>query len=231
LIDSCTHFRFCLPCATEWTIHDIVRFFGSIRIEGQTNGRPIKENGVLFWVGIEGQTNGRPIKENGYSAYCTPISHRTARALSTTRYVLRLLHTNFFTNSQHVPVPVYIYDTRTIHVRYTYDTRTIGSDRIGSNHSLWFDAGTYDVRNGDRDLKKGKRQKENNTWDSNVVPHRSTNQARTCLTSLSGREAVLSCWYGRSQNVNLSQPLQSNISFYQISQSIKYAMEKVPGTV
>ena len=39
---------------------------------------------------------------------------------------------------------------------------------------------------------------ENNTWDSNVVPHRSTNQARTCLTSLSGREAVLSCWYGRS---------------------------------
>jgi hypothetical protein len=55
--------------------------------------------------------------------------------------------------------------------------------------------------------KKGIRQKENNTWDSNVVPHRSTNQARTCLTSLSGREAVLSCWYGRSQNVVLSQPL------------------------
>jgi hypothetical protein len=128
----------------------------------------------------------------------------------------------------------YPYDSRTIHVRYTYDrigSDRIGSDRIGSNHSLWFDAGTYDVRNGDRDLKKGKRQKENNTWDSNVVPHRSTNQARTCLTSLSGREAVLSCWYGRSQNFNLSQPLQSNISFYQISQSIKYAMEKVPGTV
>jgi hypothetical protein len=41
-------------------------------------------------------------------------------------------------------------------------------------------------------------KKENNTWDSNVVPHRSTNQARTCLTSLSRREAVLSCWYGRS---------------------------------
>ena len=42
-------------------------------------------------------------------------------------------------------------------------------------------------------------QKENNTQDSNVVPHRSTNWARTCLTSLSRREAVLSCWYGRSQ--------------------------------
>ena len=41
-------------------------------------------------------------------------------------------------------------------------------------------------------------KKENNPWDSNVVPHRSTNQARTCLTSLSRREAVLSCWYGRS---------------------------------
>lgn len=31
-----------------------------------------------------------------------------------------------------------------------------------------------------------------------MVPHRSTNRARTCLTSLSRREAVLSCWYGRS---------------------------------
>ena len=43
------------------------------------------------------------------------------------------------------------------------------------------------------------RKKENNTRDSNVVPHRSTNRARACLTSLSRREAVLSCWYGRSQ--------------------------------
>ena len=30
-----------------------------------------------------------------------------------------------------------------------------------------------------------------------MVPHRSTNRARCCLTSLSGREAVLSTWYGR----------------------------------
>ena len=35
-------------------------------------------------------------------------------------------------------------------------------------------------------------KKENNTRDSNVVPHRSTNRARQCLTSLSRREAVLS---------------------------------------
>ena len=40
--------------------------------------------------------------------------------------------------------------------------------------------------------------KKNNTWYSNVVPHRSTNRARRCLTSLSRREAVLSPWYGRS---------------------------------
>lgn len=32
------------------------------------------------------------------------------------------------------------------------------------------------------------------TWS----PHRSTNRAQTGLTSLSEREAVLSCWYGRS---------------------------------
>ena len=44
-----------------------------------------------------------------------------------------------------------------------------------------------------------RRQKQkNNTRDSNVVPHRSTNLARQCLTSLSRREAVLSLWYGRS---------------------------------
>ena len=41
-------------------------------------------------------------------------------------------------------------------------------------------------------------KQKNNTVDSNVVPHRSTNTARACLTSLSGREAVLSCLYGRS---------------------------------
>ena len=43
---------------------------------------------------------------------------------------------------------------------------------------------------------------KNNTWDSNVVPHRSTNQARQCLTSLSRREAVLSLLYGRSCFLN-----------------------------
>ena len=45
-----------------------------------------------------------------------------------------------------------------------------------------------------------KTQKEINIRDSNVVPHRSTNLTRTCLTSLSRREAVLSCWYGRSRH-------------------------------
>jgi hypothetical protein len=54
-------------------------------------------------------------------------------------------------------------------------------------------------RTTSREAKEGgsKRQK-NNTRDSNVVPHRSTNLARRCLTSLSRREAVLSSWYGRS---------------------------------
>ncbi len=35
------------------------------------------------------------------------------------------------------------------------------------------------------------KEQKNNTRDSNVVPHRSTNLARQCLTSLSRREAVL----------------------------------------
>ena len=48
----------------------------------------------------------------------------------------------------------------------------------------------------------GRRRKKNNTWDSNVVPHRSTGRARQCLTSLSRREAVLSLWYGPSYQTN-----------------------------
>ena len=40
--------------------------------------------------------------------------------------------------------------------------------------------------------------------DSNVVPHRSTNKSRSCLTSLSRREAVLSWLYGPScQNMQV----------------------------
>ena len=49
-----------------------------------------------------------------------------------------------------------------------------------------------------RSKETGSRLQKNNTRDSNVVPHRSTNLARRCLTSLSRREAVLSSWYGRS---------------------------------
>ena len=56
--------------------------------------------------------------------------------------------------------------------------------------------------------------KENNTKDSNVVPHRSTNLARTCLTSQSRRDAVLSCLYGRSHqyhhNITLIYPTTHN---------------------
>ena len=55
-----------------------------------------------------------------------------------------------------------------------------------------------DAQTGNEQWMTSKKCKKNNTRDSNVVPHRSTNLARTCLTSLSGREAVLSRWYGRS---------------------------------
>ena len=49
-----------------------------------------------------------------------------------------------------------------------------------------------------RNKKKTKMRLVNNTQDSNVVPHHSTNWARSSLTLLSRREVVLSCWYGRS---------------------------------
>ena len=67
------------------------------------------------------------------------------------------------------------------------------------------------------------KKEKNNTWDSNVVPHRSTNQARRCLTSLSRREAVLSSWYGRSCPTQALLPIQSNT--YQIRQAITLERE------
>ena len=47
--------------------------------------------------------------------------------------------------------------------------------------------------------KKIKNIKANSTWCSQAVTHPSTNQAQRCLTSLIGREAVHSTWYGRWQ--------------------------------
>ena len=47
--------------------------------------------------------------------------------------------------------------------------------------------------------KRGaKREKDYDTWCSQVVSNPSTNQARTGLTSLIRREVVLSSWYGRN---------------------------------
>ena len=45
--------------------------------------------------------------------------------------------------------------------------------------------------------KKRKKLKANSTWCSQAVTHPSTNQAQRCLTSVIGRELVLSTWYGR----------------------------------
>ena len=42
--------------------------------------------------------------------------------------------------------------------------------------------------------------KKNNTQDSNVFPHHSTNWSQQCLTSQSRQEAVLSTLYGHSYN-------------------------------
>ena len=54
--------------------------------------------------------------------------------------------------------------------------------------------------------KKKQKQKGNkkskkayNTWYSQAVTHPSTNPARQGLTSVIGREPVLSLWYGRRQ--------------------------------
>jgi hypothetical protein len=45
--------------------------------------------------------------------------------------------------------------------------------------------------------KKGRQTKVYGTRYSQAVTHPSTNRARRCLTSVIGREPVLSTWYGR----------------------------------
>jgi hypothetical protein len=44
-----------------------------------------------------------------------------------------------------------------------------------------------------------KKEEAYGTWYSQAVTHPSTNQARRCLTSVIGRELVLSTWYGRKR--------------------------------
>ena len=46
---------------------------------------------------------------------------------------------------------------------------------------------------------KKKKEKDYSTQSSQVVSNPSTNRARRGLTSLIGREVVLSSWYGRNQ--------------------------------
>src|SRR5207253_8161949 len=43
------------------------------------------------------------------------------------------------------------------------------------------------------------KRKAHSTRYSQAVTHPSTNRARCCLTSVIGREPVLSAWYGRGQ--------------------------------
>jgi hypothetical protein len=181
----------------------LVPFFGSFRIEGRTNGRSMKESVYsAYCVQFLTEQHVHFLRHVTYSdCYIRTSSQTASTYLPVYIYDTRTIHVRFTYDTRTIPVR-FTYDTRTIHVRYTYDT---GSDQI-----IRF--GLTQVRCQEwrpRDLKKGKRQKENNTWDSNVVPHRSTNQARTCLTSLSGREAVLSCWYGRSHNIAVSKPLET----------------------
>ena len=73
--------------------------------------------------------------------------------------------------------------------------QTVVTVHSKTNYRAWKDKGSKKMIA--THVAVGEKQK-NNTRDSNVVPHRSTNLARQCLTSLSRREAVLSLWCGRS---------------------------------
>ena len=46
-------------------------------------------------------------------------------------------------------------------------------------------------------IKKKAKENVNVTRGSQAVTHPSTNRAQRCLTSVIGREPVLSAWYGR----------------------------------
>ena len=67
-------------------------------------------------------------------------------------------------------------------------------------------------------IKKKKKKKDYSTQSSQVVSNPSTNRARRGLTSLIGREVVLSSWYGRNQ--------YSFLLFYFLLHSLKKRKEK-----
>ena len=56
---------------------------------------------------------------------------------------------------------------------------------------------TCDLAGKGRRQTNKKKEQNYSTWTSRVVTHRTTIQARTCLTSQIGRDAVLSRLYGR----------------------------------
>ena len=73
---------------------------------------------------------------------------------------------------------------------------------------------------------KGKETKENNTRDFNVVPHCSTDGARTCVTSQSTRDVVQSCWYGHSQLLLTWKEIDRSDILYRIAQELEANIRK-----
>ncbi len=66
-------------------------------------------------------------------------------------------------------------------------------------------------RKGRRGHPRGKRD-ANSIWCSQAVTHPSTNQTQRCLTSVIGRELVLSTWYGRCREKGPHRSLQNTLA-------------------
>ena len=75
-------------------------------------------------------------------------------------------------------------------------------EKMKKSHFLWCLNLFSEFAARRRQLKKWvEKWKAYGTWYSQAVTHPSTNQARRCLTSVIGREPVLSTWYGRKHLV------------------------------
>ena len=62
------------------------------------------------------------------------------------------------------------------------------------------------------------------TWDSKAVAQPSTSQARRGLTSVIGREPVLSAWYGRRPINNVLKCIIKLIKLNKIKINMQYAI-------
>ena len=134
---------------------------------------------------------------------CTTLWQQAETTLADTpfRHQDDIYHTH--TNAPHTPTPLHT-STHTIMTDILYNDKqnekTIFKNKMRTfvcSYMNWSGGEKTTTTKGGGGGVKKKKKVVNSTRCSQAVTHPSTNWARRCLTSVIGREPVLSTWYGR----------------------------------